>query len=240
MSRRWTLFAVVAAILFLGAVVPAWAQPDLTLYTYYTIDTAHTNVTWIVCGSTQQSSGCYAAGVLGPFKKVGAILQGNAGVNKTTNTVTRLIYVLDVATGANSDGVTLYVYKKTDMVTPSFDTVAVSLNKTVPLPLTGGNTALSSMAANGKFVFIGTDQTPNVVRLQKSNYAIVTVGGFSPPINVTAITSDKYGYITVAFGNFGGDAGNFVFGPDGLTRGDGGGAFFMLNTDQAVLPSNLP
>ena len=30
--------------------------PDATLFTTYDIDATHTNVSWIVCGSTQQTS----------------------------------------------------------------------------------------------------------------------------------------------------------------------------------------
>ena len=47
--------------------------------------------------------------------------------------------------------------QETDTISPTFDTVVVTLSKTV-LPLTGGSTALTSMAANTGFIFIGTDQ----------------------------------------------------------------------------------
>jgi hypothetical protein len=97
------------------------------------------------------------------------------------------------------------------------------------------------MAANAGFLFIGTDQSSQGVRLQKTNSAIVTIPGFSPPINVAAITSDKYGYVTVTFGSFnGGQSAFYVFGPNGALQEDGGGAPFMVNTTQAVLPSTLP
>jgi hypothetical protein len=93
MSRRSVPFLIAITVFgfLLTAVVPAFAQPDLTLYTEYTLDAAHTNVNWVVCGSTQQTSGCYAMGTLGPFGKVGALLEGNQSANLTTNTVTRLI-----------------------------------------------------------------------------------------------------------------------------------------------------
>ncbi len=97
------------------------------------------------------------------------------------------------------------------------------------------------MAANNKFLFIGTNQTPNGLEVQKVTFAITEIGGFSPPINVTAITADKYGYVTLTFGSFsGGENGFVVIGPDGFGREDGGGASFMLNTVQAILPSTLP
>lgn len=65
------------------------------------------------------------------------------------------------------------------------------------------------------------------------------IGGFSPPINAATIASDQYGYITITFGSFSGDSGFVVLGPNGTEQEDGGGADFMLNTVQAVLPSTF-
>jgi hypothetical protein len=162
-------------------------------------------------------------------------------VNLTTNTVTRDIYVLDIAAGASANSVDLFVYKKTDTITSSFDTISVTLIKKLSLPIVGGTSALASMAANAKFLFMGTNQSPNAIIMNKGNFSFTEAGGFSPPINVAAITSDKYGYITVTYGSFkGGESGFAVYGPDGGPREDGGGAPFMLSTDQAVLPSTLP
>jgi len=53
------------------------------------------------------------------------------------------------------------------------------------------------MAANSKFLFIGTNHSPSAVVVQKSNLSFSEAGGFSPPINVAAITADNYGYVTV-------------------------------------------
>lgn len=214
---------------------------DSTLYTTYSINTAHTGVNWIVCGSTQGSSGCYSSGSIGPFGKVGAIMEGNPSTNLAKGTVTRNIYFLDIASGTGANGVVLFVYKKVDTISSTYDSVIVTLSKTVDLPLTGGSTALASMAANAKFLFVGTNQSPQAVEIQKSNLVYTSFGGFSPPVNVTAITADPYGYVTVSFGSFGGgESGIYVMGPDGTLREDGGGAYFMLNTVQAVLPATLP
>jgi hypothetical protein len=244
--RRISFQCPVAALVILFAVsvpVPAAATGpiDATLYTTYNLN--GTTVDFSVCGSTQESSGCYGGGTLGPFVRLGALIEGNPSTNLETNTVTRFIYALDIAAGTNSDGVALYVYKKTDAITSTFDTVTVTLFKTVALPLTGGSTASASMAANAKFLFIGTNQSTQAVRLQKSNFAILESGNFSPPIPVTAITSNAYGYVTVTFGDFSGldvDNGFIVYAPDGNTQQDGGGAPFMLGTQQAVLPTALP
>ena len=236
-GMAWTI------CLALAVAIPASASGplDATLYSTYQINGATVDLT--VCGSTQQSSGCYGGGILGPFVRLGALIEGNQSVHPATNTVTRYIYALDLAAGSNSDGVKLYVYKRSDTITSTFDTVNVALFKTVSLPLTGGSAASASMAANTKFLFIGTNQSTQAVRLQKSNFAIVQSGNFSPPIPVTAITADKYGYVTVTFGKFSGfdvDNGMIVYGPDGSVREDGGGASFMLSTDQAVLPTTFP
>jgi hypothetical protein len=166
-------------------------------------------------------------------------LEGNPTVNHKTNTVTRRIYVMDVAAGSGTD-VVLYVYKKTDVITPSYDTATVSLTATVPLPITGGGSARGSMAANKGFLFVGTDQSPFGVRIQKSDLTLLQIGGFSPPLNVSSVTSNSYGYITVTFGTGGGFTGNIEFGPNGAGLGDGGGPWFMLNTTLGVVPSTIP
>jgi hypothetical protein len=242
--KQLSLLSLCAAVLFvLGGDTSAFASgpPDATLFTTYTMDNAHTTVNFVVCGSIGFGSGCYDAGNMGPFGKVGAILEGNRSQNLTTNTVTRNIFVLDVASGTNATGVTLYIYKRTDAITSSFDTTTVTLVKTVSLPIMGGISARASMAGNAKFLFIGTNQSPNAIEVKKGTWTFTGIGGFSPPINVSAITSDKYGYVTVTFGSFsGGESGFVVFGPDGGTREDGGGASFTLTTDQAFLPSTLP
>jgi hypothetical protein len=222
----------------LGATAPvsAAARPDATLYTsYFMDDSTFTGVTWIVCGSTQQSEGCFDSGSLGPFGKIGGMLEGYPFVDAATSTVTRHVYIVDVASGGGA-GVTLYVYKKTDVVSSSFDTTTFTLVKTLDLPITGGSSAKTSMAANGKFLFVGTDQSSEAVEIQKSNYAITQWGGFSPPMNISTITTDSYGYVTMTFSG-GGFTGNIQVGPDGLSRGDGGGAWFMLDTMQGFLPS---
>jgi hypothetical protein len=241
-SRQLALAALIVSSALI-ATVPVLAQnaiaPDATLYTSYNISTNLQTVGWAVCGSTQQTGGCYAAGSLGPFGATGALIESSPVTRG--NIVTRTIYVVDVASGTDANGVTLYVYKKTDTVTPEFDTVSVTLTKTINLPLVGGAGALCSMAANSKFLFIGTNQSPHAVKVKKGNFSLTQVGGFSPPINVTAITANSRGYITVSFGGFsGGENGNYEFGPDGQGEGDGGGASFMLNTVGAVLPATLP
>lgn len=247
MRNRWVLLGSMFLLLF-SAALPIRGQnatkappPDATLFTTYSLSSLDQTVFWDVCGSTALTGGCFASGSLGPFGKAGALMEGNPSVDLNTNTVTRAIYVVDIASGGGGNGVVLYVYKKTDTVSSTFDTVTVTLSETVTLPLTGGSTALCSMAANNSFLFVGTDQSPQAVRVHKSSFTVTQVGGFFPPINVAAITADKYGYVTVTQGHFsGGESGFSVFGPDGTLQEDGGGASFMLNTVTAVSTTTLP
>jgi hypothetical protein len=219
---------------------PAATPPDATLYTTYSIDTAHTTVGLVVCGSLPGSSGCYGSASLGPFGKVGALLEGEPKVDLSANTVTRAIYVVDIASGTNQNQVVLDVYTKVDTITTDFDTVTVTLDRTVSLPLLGGASAQTSTAANKQFLFVGTNRTTNAAEINKRTFSIAQLGGFSPPINVFAITADQYGYVTISYGSFSGfDTAFIVVGPDGGGLEDGGGSQLMLNTVQAVLPSTL-
>jgi len=222
-----------AALLAFAASLAAYAQktstpPDSTLYTTYS--GTPTSISWIVCGSTEESEGCYGSGNIGPFASASAILEGTPSVKG--NVVTRAIYVVD--SGEEND-VKLYVYRKTDTVTSSSDTVSVTLAKTVSLPpLVGGTKAATFMAANGKFLFIGTNQSTQAVRVTKNNLSVTALGGFSPPINVTSITVDEYGYVTVTQ-----DGGFSLYGPNGEEEEDGGGTSFTVGTAQSVPGSIL-
>lgn len=242
-GNRWTRAASGISLVLATAALghgqeapPGPVPPDSTLYTTYELFSSNQSILWIVCGSTQQSSGCYAAGNLGPFTGVGALLECNPRVR--LNTVTRAIYVLDAGAAGP---VTLYVYTKTDTVTPSSDVVSVGLTDALSLPLVGGPGVSCSMAANDRFLFIGTDQSPAGARVRKRDLEVTPLGGFSPPLNVSAITSNQYGYVTVTHGDFGqGPSGFYLFGPDGNLEEDGGGATFLLSTTQAVLTAALP
>jgi hypothetical protein len=220
------------------SVSTASIPPDATVFTTYT--STSTFVSWIVCGSVGTGIGCYASGTLGPFGKVGALMESQSFVNPSTNTVTRLIYVIDIASGNGGNGVMLHVYKKTDVVSSGFDTATVVPLTTVALPLTGGSTARCSMAANSSFLFIGTDQSTPAVRVQKNNFIVTKLVGFGSSMNVTGITANNYGYVAVVYGTSSGLGSFYVYGPDGASREDGGGTPFMLNTITAVSTATLP
>ncbi len=233
----FTILLAVAAVTPVrahGSANPA-AAPDANLYTTYSLFSSdgQTTVDWIVCGSTTDTEGCYDFGSIGPFVSLGAMIEGNPSVKGEV--ATRQIYVVD----SGGSSVKLYVYKKVDTITSTFDTTTVTLSKTLTLPLTGSSTALTSMAANTGFLFIGTNQNPVVVEINKSTFAVTQYNIFEPAINTIAITSDQYGFVTIAQGTPGGDSGLIVFGPNGKMQEDGGGADFMLGTQQGISPAPL-
>jgi hypothetical protein len=221
-----------------GVPATAAAAIDATLYTRYHTDPNQTIVDWNVCGSLPGSSGCYGSGTLGPFGRVGALMEGEPKTDGIANTVTRAIYVLEIASGPNQDQVVLYVYTKVDTITTDSDTVTVTLSQTISLPLVGGfvgSPNQTSMAANKQFLFIGTSRSPVAVQINKRTFSVTQLGGFSPPINISSITANDYGYATLAFGSFNSsDTAFIVVGPDGTTVENGVGSLFMLNTDQAI------
>jgi hypothetical protein len=247
MSASRRTFCLIALTLIALFALPALAQvtavasgpPDANLYTSYYTNANYQSISYLVCGSTSTTEGCYGSGSIGLFGRVGSMIEGNPSV--TGGTVVRFVYVVDVASGSSSNGVTLLVYKKIDKVTSSSDATTFTLTNTVTLPLTGGTKAQGFMAANNSFLFIGTDQSPQAVEVQKRNLNVLTIGGFSPPINVSAITANKYGFVAVTFGGSSNNVGGtYWYAPNGGGVQDGGGAYFMLDTINGVSTTGLP
>jgi hypothetical protein len=80
-------------------------------------------------------------------------------------------------------------------------------------------------------------------RVKKSNFAVTQLFEGAVGVNVSSITSDKYGDVTVTQGNGVGDPPVFgfaVFGPSGELEEDGGGASYLLNTTTGLSTSTLP
>lgn len=217
----------------------ATAPPDANLFATYTMGTGYKSINWIVCGSTEESGGCYDSGQIGPFGQAGAMIEGDPVVKGTT--VTRDIYVVDVAAGIDAKDVKLFVYRKTDSVSPSFDTVTVVLLKSIVLPLVGGAKSTAFIAANKQYLYVGTNQSQAALQVLKSNLSTTQIGGFSPPINLSAITTDGYGNVTITFGDFTtGESGFYVYAANGGGLEDGGGASFMLSTVTGLSTATLP
>ena len=107
------------------------------------------------------------------------------------------------------------------------------------MPLIGGASAKSFIAGNPGSVIVGTDQTTNAEVISKSDYSIFSAGGFSPPLNVSQVTVDHYGYASITYGGNSGDNAFIQLGPTGSGEGDGGGADFMLGTVQALSTADV-
>jgi hypothetical protein len=237
MSFQKVLVALAMLSMLMGAVPLHAAAIDSTLYTYYNIGT-NGFIYLTVCGSLPGSGGCYGSGSMGPFGRVGSMVEGNPAQNVKAGTVTRYIYVVDVASGSGGDGVELYVYKKVDTITESDDSVTVTLYKTTSLTeLTGGNTATAFLAANSKFLFVGTNQNGNVVSVKKSNLVVSTV--LETTEALSSITANSYGDISLVWGT-GGGAQFEIITPSGKGGVAGEPASFLQNTTQGAVPSMLP
>jgi len=227
----------------LGAQAAASPPPNAGLYTSYSIGSDYQNVTWTVCGTTQTTEGCYGTGTLGPFAHAAALIESSPVVDVATGTVTRYIYLADnQARPPYNDFVYLYVYKKVDVVTSSTDTVTVSFVKFVSMRLLGGSGTTVFMAGNENYIYVGTSVYPFAVRIQRTNLShLVQTAQVSPEADVTAITSDFYGNVTVTFGGATNHtAGSLQFDINGNSLGTPTTNVYMLNTSAALQTSSLP
>jgi hypothetical protein len=240
-SKSRNLLALLTGTVLLGAAAfPAMASrpshystlpPDNALYTTYEFYNNFANILFLVCGSTVGTSGCYGSGQLGPFGHVGAIIEGNETIDVQTQTVTRKIYVVDQSVGGGT-GTKLFIYTKKDVIGTTDDAVGVTLTDSVNLPLVGGANVRTFLAANRTSVYIGTSQTPFPVAVDKSTLAVTQLPSSSS--NVSSITANKYGYVTVSAGEM------FVYGPTGALEESGGGSYIMANTILGTTTFDLP
>jgi hypothetical protein len=200
-----------------------WAGTiDSGLFTTYTTDTAKTTLSWVVCGSIGKGNGCYSAGQLGPFGQLGSIVESAKVYDVREGTVTRFLYVVDQAYGSGQNGVALYAYQRVDTIASEYDHTTFTLKKTISLSLVGGTQAVVLLAANQRYLVIGTSNSTAQVEVNKHTYVITPLTIISETPN--SITADNYGYVTVTSAN------SFaVVGPDGTLREDGGGSPFMIN-----------
>lgn len=225
MQVKITLLAG-AFTLAAGAALAGGPAPDANLYTTYQVSPDHTSLSWITCGATAQSSGCYGSGSIGPFERLCAVLQGAPVVNGSK--VVRRIYALDAGTAAGAAPV-LYEYVRTETVSPSYDAASVVLKRHAALPLTGGPGVPCFMAANAVAVYAGTATSYTGALVDRQSFAVGSLPGFSPPELMTAITADSRGYVAAQW-----SGGFYLFGPDGSLQGDGGGGALLLDSNNAL------
>jgi hypothetical protein len=212
------------------------AAIDARLYTDYSVFSAGT-IEFGICGATQQSEGCFGGGSYGPFNHPGSIIEGNRTYNG--GTVTRHIYVCDDAAGSGT-GVTLYDYKRSDVITSSYDTTTVTLLKTLPLPLVGGANANCTMAGDQAHLYVGTKNSKTAVKVNEANYSISATSGLDSSLPFAAVTANSYGFAATTFGSTSGSSDVNEFGPTGNPVQSTRGAYFLLNTANAVQTASLP
>ncbi len=152
--------------------------------------------------------------------------------------VTRNIYVVDDAVNGGT-AVKIYIYKQTDVVTPPYAAISVNLVDTLSLPLSGGIGTLSYIAGNDRFLFVGTNRSQGAVRFKKDDLSVSLLGGFSPPLNVSSITADKYGYVTVNFGGSSGFSAFYSFDASGNVVEDGGGNELVAGNTNGISIGSL-
>jgi len=216
----------------------AAAPPDQTLYTTYTLGQNSQSIGYLVCGSTVETFGCYTSGSLGPFGRVGAVIQGHIG--HAGDFAVRDIYVIDVASGTGGTGVTLSVWRKTDTVSASSDSVQVEFVRSVPLPLTGGALANCYVVGTTSFLYIGTDQGGTAVQVRKSNYELNPIGGGGGGA-ITSITATDEGYVAISYGGPNEIGAGFQsFDPTGAALQVGGGYSVFLNSRVGLSTFNIP
>jgi hypothetical protein len=227
--HRLALYAVVCFVSVAPLVSARAAAPDAGFFTGYSFYPNSQHVEFVTCGSSLVSEGCYGSGNLGPFGRVGCVIEGDASA--VGNAVTRAIYVVDVDSGKAGSGVTLFRYLKTDTIDAATgnDTVSAKLTNTVPLPLIGNVSATCQVAGTSSFLYIGTDQTSSVVRVKKGVLSVSEVIGGSGAFKIKYITANAYGYVSVGFNTVGTNIDSLaVFAPNGQSFEEGGGDQFIL------------
>ncbi len=214
---------------------------DSNLVTTYSLGPSSSTISYLVCGSTQQSEGCYASGDVGPFGRVGALLESEA--SESGNVVTREVYVIDTAAGSSGDAVELSVYKKTDTVTASDDTVEVTFLRSVSLPLRGGAHANCYLAGSNAYLYVATDTGATAAQIKKGSWQVTKISYESDPAptRVLSISATTAGAVTIAFGGTTPSAAGYVsFNAEGQQFEQGGGYNAYLNSAIGLSTFELP
>jgi hypothetical protein len=215
MMRRISFAVAVLAVG--GGQALAGEPPALDNGLFATFNNSKTSVSFIVCGATGGTSGCYGSATLSaPFDYACGVLQGKPKTKG--DTMTRAIYVLDKRTSSTVDAM-LYVYERKDVIANGSDSVSATLMATVDLGITGGASSHCMLGGNQAFVYAATDASSGVVAVNKTTNATSSLSG--TPLSITA---DDRGYIAMNF-TWGFD----VVDPDGNGQEDGGGTASFIN-----------
>jgi len=214
-------FGMTLATLMLAAANGAQAHKtllDAGLYAQYRMDGSGV-IQMDVCGKLVTTHGCYGGSIFGSFEHACAVLDGTP--HQKGNVITRAIYVFDKRTSATDDTI-LYVFKRKDTISDSFDDVKVTPVQQIQLPISGGAQAHCFAAANDAFVYVGTHEGSGVVAIDKASLtAAIAVNG-----HVNSISADDRGYVLANT-----DQLSEIFDPAGVAISGGGSSDYnLINT----------
>jgi hypothetical protein len=200
---------------------------DSGLFTEYKI--ARHRISFTICGSLEQTFGCYFSGKLDRFEHACAVLSGDVTTNG--DVLTQPIYVLDKRKAAG-DPVYLYVYTRTDTINASADTVNVVLKNKIQLPtgFKGGSAARCAMAANSVSVFVSTNISSDTYLVDKTSLVVTGLGIGS----ASSVTSDGRGFVTMNVGN----GTTVVYDPYSAFAGTAFHGDVLINASNSVLNNN--
>lgn len=226
------LFAALAAVPATPTLAGGSKVLNTNIYTTYNFSNGATSISWVTCGSTPQSEGCFQSGQIDGFGKVCAVLDTPPLVNGTTTK--QKLYIFDSG-ASKAASLLLDVYEKVDVTTNDYDTTVFTLKTKLTLPIPAGSGAKCFAAANKGYIFAGTSKSTNAVEISKVDLSQTSIGGFSPPIPVTSIDPDPVGNVSINFGN-GSETGFVLIGPSGSGLEDGGGNAIIFNGTTAYTP----
>src|SRR5436190_23426401 len=173
MSRSFAVaLASMGAFLLANTASAHKVALDAGLYTLYSGPADGSHIDFDVCGQLVGSGGCYGGGILDNFESACSVLEGRPKTNE--NVVTRAIYILDRHLTKRASA-TLYVYTRTDTITDTLDQVQVTLTTQVAVGITAGQNAKRMMAANDRFLYIGTNKDPVAVSVDKKSFGLVSI-----------------------------------------------------------------
>jgi hypothetical protein len=207
------------------SLVPVQARAQL--YTTYNFSGA--GFSWITCGSTSLSEGCYGSGTVTGFGRLCAILSDTI-VGSSTSSLQR-IYALDSEGNGKRDVVLHYLTRRISVDSSGYAYTTFTDVKDVRLPLEGGPHVACYAADNDSVIAAGTSTSTTAAVLVKPSLKVSSYGGFSPPATMTGIAADAAGNIALNF-----SGGFYLLGPNGGGLEDGGGNAFVIPLHNAYIP----
>jgi len=202
-------------------------QARAQLYTTYNF--SPTGFSWITCGSTSSSDGCYGSGAVTGFGRLCAILS-DANVGSSTSSLQR-IYALDSEGNGKHDVVLHYLTREISVDSTGYAHTTITDVKRVTLPLAGGPHVACYAADNNAVIAAGTSTSTTAAVVTKPALTVSSSGGFSPPEAMTGIAADASGNIALNF-----SGGFYLLGPSGGGLEDGGGNALVIPLHNAYIP----